>query len=378
MAKILVTGGTGTLGREVVLRLQMHDHQVRLFTHRSSGEVTQGIEVVQGDLRSGEGLREAVAGIDVIVHCASASSDAQVTDLGGTRMLLQAALDGNAPHIVYVSIVGVDAAAGGYYQVKHTVEQMIQHSGLPWTTVRATQYDPFLLQLIQSFGTDTLPEIPFPRGIRFQPIDVGEVADRLVTFVDRQSAGVLVEMGGPQVLTVERMIETYLQVRGRKARLRPETLASPQLDAFRADTHLCPERAEGKITWEQFLRRVYAQPPGFPVANHEVNVLFQKRIDVPDHPEITVHTIEFAPGAPGAPPHTHPGPIFGYIMEGEVLFQVHGQSPRIYKAGDVFFEPDGCLHLLANNPNPRRPARLLAVLIGRPGAPILTPVNLES
>jgi uncharacterized protein YbjT (DUF2867 family) len=75
MARILVTGGTGTLGREVIPRLQMHDHQVRLLTRRSHAEVAQGGEVVQGDLRSGAGLRGAAAGIEVIVHCASASTE---------------------------------------------------------------------------------------------------------------------------------------------------------------------------------------------------------------------------------------------------------------------------------------------------------------
>ena len=64
--------------------------------------------------------------------------------------------------------------------------------------------------------------------------------------------------------------------------------------------------------------------------------------------------------------------------EGEVLFEMRGHAPTIYKQGGVFYEPNGCLHLLANNPSPSRRALFVAVLIGEPGQPILTPVQLQA
>lgn len=90
-----------------------------------------------------------------------------------------------------------------------------------------------------------------------------------------------------------------------------------------------------------------------------------------EHPLVTVLTIELDPGSAGSPPHLHPGPIFGYVLEGELLFQCHGTEKVTYKAGDVFWEPGiDRPHLLAANPNPETKTRFVAMCVGVPGEPV--------
>src|SRR5579871_5621488 len=182
MSTVLVTGGTGTLGRAVVARLLNRPHRVRILSHQAHPVMPAAVEVAPGDLVSGAGLREAARGVEVIIHCATNWRDPLMrTDVAGTRALLQAARAGGLPHILYISIVGVDRTEYPYYRAKWEVEQMVAQSGFPWTVLRATQYHPFVQYLLQSCGADTQPEVVVPGGIRMQSIDVGEVADRLVS-----------------------------------------------------------------------------------------------------------------------------------------------------------------------------------------------------
>jgi quercetin dioxygenase-like cupin family protein len=93
---------------------------------------------------------------------------------------------------------------------------------------------------------------------------------------------------------------------------------------------------------------------------------------------IVAVTIDLAPGSPGAPPHRHPGPVFGYVVEGEILFELEGEPERILRAGDAFWEPGGdVIHYQAANNRSDAPARFSATLICPPGQEILTFVSAE-
>jgi uncharacterized protein YbjT (DUF2867 family) len=258
VSTVVVTGATGTLGREVVTRLLARQHRTRILTHQASPSAPHGVEVVFGDLASGQGVREAVAGVDAIIHCATSFERVQQVDVEGTRALLQAAHASSSPHIVYISIVGVDRTAYFYYQGKYETEQLIEQGPLPWTIVRATQFHPFVLQIIRLLGADTLPEVPVPAGVRFQSIDVGEVADRLVSFMEQGPAGHAPDMGGPQILTVKEMTEAYLGIQGRKATVSPKVLPGDRFHAFRSGINLAPDHAVGTVTWGAFLRHLYS------------------------------------------------------------------------------------------------------------------------
>lgn len=259
MATVLVTGATGTLGREVVHRLLLKQHRTRILSHQSTPTVPAGVEVITGNLTSGHGLREAVKDVDTIIHCASSPQNAAIVDVEGTRLLLQTARASGSPHFIYMSIVGIDRSAYPYYTAKRATEVVIEQGPLPWSIVRATQFHNLVLGLIQSFGADTLPIVPVPGGMRFQSIDVSEVAERLVALVQDAPAGHAPDMGGPHILTIEEMTIIYLRVRGRAASVQSEALASGLYDTFRSGINLVPDHAVGAITWEDFLWRMYNQ-----------------------------------------------------------------------------------------------------------------------
>jgi len=82
------------------------------------------------------------------------------------------------------------------------------------------------------------------------------------------------------------------------------------------------------------------------------------------------------PGDPGAPPHRHPGPLFGYVTEGEVLFELEGQPPRVLKAGDVLFEPGGdVIHYQGANNLSDAQSQMVVTMFAPPDTPVLTVVS---
>src|SRR6266566_4005119 len=175
---ILVTGGTGTLGRHVVRRLRDAGCDVRVLS-RHSHSPGDGVEFVTGDLTTGEGIQAAVAGVGTVVHLAGTAK----RDDDKARNLVRAASRAGVRHLVYISVVGadrvplvsgIDRAMFGYFGSKLAAERVVAESGLPWTTLRATQFHDLQLTVAQQMAK--LPVIPIPAGFRFQPVDADEVA----------------------------------------------------------------------------------------------------------------------------------------------------------------------------------------------------------
>ncbi len=248
---ILVTGGTGTLGRHVVSRLRDADREVRVLSRRHHAR-QDGVQFVTGDLATGDGIGAAVTGASTIVHCASSFRG----DAIATRNLVRAAAPGTAgaPHLVYISIVGVDSLAFGYYRSKLETERVVASSGLPWTTLRATQFYDLILSGARPLGR--LPVIPVPAGFVVQPVDADEVAARLVQLALGEPAGQVPDMGGPQVLSFAELIRAYLRASGRRRRVVPVRL--PATRKIRAGALLPvpdgpPGPTLGHRTWAEFL-----------------------------------------------------------------------------------------------------------------------------
>ncbi|WP_328869986.1 NAD(P)H-binding protein [Streptomyces sp. NBC_00287] len=241
MTTILVTGGTGTLGRLVAERLGADGHDVRVLSRHAQPYAV--------DLREGgPGLDAAVSGADAIVHCASSPRGG---DEEAAEHLIAAARGAGVRHLVYISIVGVDRVPFGYYRSKLAVEKLIENSGVGWTILRATQFHDLLVQV---FGVLAKPPVMLlPTGVRDQPVDVAEVADRLVELALAAPVGRVDDMAGPEVRSVESLARAYLKATGRKRRVVSVPLAGKAYRAFRAGGHLAPEHAVGKGTFEEYL-----------------------------------------------------------------------------------------------------------------------------
>ena len=88
--------------------------------------------------------------------------------------------------------------------------------------------------------------------------------------------------------------------------------------------------------------------------------------------------VEFSPGDPGSPPHRHFGPCFGYVLEGEMLYEVEGESPRIVRAGEAFWEPGGdVIHYSNGNNRNDIWLRYAVTMLCEPGKPMLVYVDKE-
>jgi uncharacterized protein YbjT (DUF2867 family) len=253
-SRVLVTGGTGTLGRHVVPRLRDAGCAVRVLS-RTAHEATHGIEYVTGDLLKDEGIQAAVDGAGIIVHCAGGrrATTRRHRTWWRRRRGRDAAPGGHlggrgGPDPV---VSGTDRAMFAYFGFKRAAERIIADSGVPWTTLRATQFHDLSLTVAEQMAK--LPVIPVPAGVRFQPVDTGEVAARLVELALGAPAGLVPDMAGPQVYTMADLLREYLRARGKRRLLVPVRLPGQAARAVRAGANLAPDRAVGHRTWADFL-----------------------------------------------------------------------------------------------------------------------------
>ncbi|MEV4619929.1 SDR family oxidoreductase [Asanoa sp. NPDC049573] len=240
MGDVLVTGGTGNLGRVVVAKLRDAGHDVVVLSRRA-----QPGHSVRGDLRTGEGIPAAVAGVDTILHLATAPrGDAEAC----SRLI--AATEPGGPHLVFTSVVGVDRIPLRYYLAKMECERLIQTSGLPFTIQRATQFHSLVFRL---FATQRrLPLLVAP-ACDFQPIDVHDVADRLIEHVAAGPRERVPDIGGPEVRSANSLAQSYLTATGRRRKIVGVGLPGRIFGGFRAGANLAPHHAEGTVTFEDFL-----------------------------------------------------------------------------------------------------------------------------
>jgi uncharacterized protein YbjT (DUF2867 family) len=248
-APVLVTGGTGRLGRLVVPRLREAGQHVRVLS-RHNHETKDGIEHVTGNLLTGEGIESALAEAETIVHLAGASN--AKGDDEATRNLVRAASRAGVRHLVYISVIGADRMPLGYFRNKLAAELAVADSGLPWTTLRSAQVHDLVLTLVR--GMAKLPVIPIPGGLRFQPVDPDEVAARLVELTLNKPAGLVPDLAGPEVYDIRDLIRAYLQATGKHRVMMPVRIPGKVGRAYRAGENLSPDAVNlGKRTWEDFL-----------------------------------------------------------------------------------------------------------------------------
>src|SRR5260370_10091272 len=191
---IVVTGGTGGLGRRVVARLRDQGRNVRVLS-RHPGDPQEGVEYMAGDLVTNQGVEAAISGAEIVVHCAGVGKIKE--DTAQAQNLIAAAKLAGVRHLVGISVVGaervpvrraVDRLMFAYFASQRAKEQVIEQSGLPLTNLRATQfYDGFILAIVCAMSK--LPIVPLPAGTRFQTLDADEGAGALAQLALRAPPG---------------------------------------------------------------------------------------------------------------------------------------------------------------------------------------------
>jgi uncharacterized protein YbjT (DUF2867 family) len=244
---VLVTGGTGRLGRRLVQPLQEAGHTVKLMSRRGAGPGG-----IRGDLATGRDLDTALAGAEVVVHAATdPRGDPWQVDVAGTRRLVQAVDRDRLRHLVYVSIVGVDRVPWGYYRAKFAAEQVLLASALPVTLLRVTQFHEFVDSMLDTARRG--PVLPVPMGWRVQPVDVGDVAEHLADVVGRPPANGVVEFGGPEEVAAADLARAWAAARAPGAHVVATPVPGKLGAAFRDGAALPTGGERGRRTYGQHL-----------------------------------------------------------------------------------------------------------------------------
>jgi uncharacterized protein YbjT (DUF2867 family) len=255
---VLVTGGTGALGREIVKLLRAGGHRAVVLSRKPGS----GRDWRQGDLATGVGLPEAVLGMQAIVHAGSATTQPRryrQTDVAGTQRLGEAAASAGVKHLLYISIVGMEGIRHPYYRAKLAAEAVVREGRVPWSILRATQFHPLIEVYLNGFSR--LPGLTLaPFDWKFQPVDTRDVARRVVEAVIGPPAGGLPDFGGPEVRDLRSLAEAWVRARGSRRRLVNLPLPMQFSRKFADGALVAPEHNDGEITWEQYLERRYGHP----------------------------------------------------------------------------------------------------------------------
>jgi len=139
----------------------------------------------------------------------------------------------------------------GYFAAKRAAERVVADSGLPWTTLRATQFHDFVATWADGFRRS--PVVPAMAGVRMQPVDAGDVAARLVELALASPAGLVPDIAGPHVHPMTELLRGYVHARGRRQLVLPVRQVGRAARAFREGANLAPDRAVGHRTWEDYL-----------------------------------------------------------------------------------------------------------------------------
>ncbi|ASW89992.1 SDR family oxidoreductase [Mycobacterium marseillense] len=242
---VLVTGGTGTVGRIVVDHLVTAEQDVRVLSRGRRPQQSSDVRHVVGDVQTGDGLDAAMDGVDTIVHCVYPSEH-----------LVAAAKRAGSPHLVYVSIVGIDRVPFALYRMMLANERLIAESGLPWTVLRATQFHDLIAFLIRMLAKP--PVLALPSGLRLQPVDVRDVGARLAQLALGEPIGPAPDFGGPQARALDDLARSYLAIVGKRRPIVPVRLPGKVFGGIRAGGLLTSEPPAGTITFEEYLREQVA------------------------------------------------------------------------------------------------------------------------
>lgn len=251
-SRILVTGGTGQLGKIFLKETDNEYFQTDVLTRNKTLGSTKSIRYINADLIKAETLSSLGTDYDSIVHSASDPRNSDATDIIGTQNLLKRIKGNRIRNFMYISIVGVDKSNYKYYQDKLKAEELIIHSGIPYTILRVTQFHDFVYNRILNPANPKNDFITVPDGMKFQSIDLKDVCLEILRLLKNGATNSIKQIGGPEILKISDMVKAYqtIMMPEKKISLDP---SQNDYQIFKTGINLCPDHKTGTITWRDFL-----------------------------------------------------------------------------------------------------------------------------
>ncbi|HEU4480431.1 MAG TPA: complex I NDUFA9 subunit family protein [Actinomycetota bacterium] len=246
--RIVVAGGTGFIGRHIAATLIAAGHEVSVLG-RSPGKVRSipelsGATPIKGDVTEPASLRGTLDGAHAVVGAVQfPNHPIEVPrkgltydrfDRGGTQNLLEEAKRAGVRRYVYMSGAGADLTSDKtWFRAKGFAERALQESGLDHAIVRPSwAYGPEDRALNRFAQIARLSPIVPRLGVRpqrVQPVHVDDIAEAVRRIFDRDAWGHIFEIGGPDVMTMQEIIETLLDVMGKRRAILPVPLPLAKL-----------------------------------------------------------------------------------------------------------------------------------------------------
>ena len=248
--QIVIIGATGLIGSKTVHILRHGEHEVVAASPKS------GVNTI-----TGEGLKEAMAGTQVVIDLANSPSfeDNAVLEFFETsgRNLLSAEAAAGVRHHVALSIVGIDRTDNGYFRAKVAQEKLIETSGIPYTIIRSTQFLEFLGGIADSSADGNI--VRLSPGL-FQPIAAADVAAIVAEVALAAPRNGIVEIAGPERAPFNEIVTRYLKAIGDPRRV----MSDPEARYFGGrveERSLVPlgEARLGRIRLDEWVRRSQAR-----------------------------------------------------------------------------------------------------------------------
>ena len=415
--KIVVIGGTGLIGSKTVVILRQRGHDVAAASPQS------GVNTI-----TGEGLKEALAGAQVVIDLANSPSfeDKAVLDFFKTSEgnLLPAEAAAGVGHHVALSIVAIDRTDNGYFRAKLAQEKLIEASGVPYTIVRSTQFMEFLRGIADSSATGNTVRLP---PVLFQPIAADDVAANVAEAALASPRNGVIEIAGPERASFTEIVARYLKAIGDPRQVvsdpaagywggRVEERSLVPLGEARLGAHWsrrmappltggslilhpaagpalsrsaqriitkCPSgryAGAGRRTKEATMSKLFAlvllcvMTSAAMAQEAKVTSLMSKELTENPGKEVLMIMVEYPPGS-SDPIHRHNAQAFVYVLEGSIVMQVKGGKEVTLTPGQTFYEGPDDIHVVGRNASRTNPAKFVVFMIKDKGAPVLVPVK---
>ena len=238
-------------------------NRVRILARKP--DQTPDVDWVKGDLGTGQGVAEAVAGVDMVVHAATNSPAAQRgmlrprdfvgspsdVDVDGTRILLAEASKGDIEHFLHISIIGVQESRLPYSRVKAAAEDLVKEGSVPWSIVPAAGFYWLLARMFHTMAGRRVWSLP--ANLDMQPCDSAEFAGYVVGCLNDRPSGVRRDFGGPEISSMVELARQYQTARDIRRRIVPLHMPARMLRA--AGRQTCQDGRRGNTTWSDWLAR---------------------------------------------------------------------------------------------------------------------------